>query len=70
MDVRIEAAPMAAEAEIPSVVVTAEVVGLPDKVILVVSQVASFSCPSIAGHSLSAVAPDHNFLGGTALAAA
>lgn len=40
------------------------------KVISLIERVASFSCPSIAGTSISAVAPDYDFIGGTALAAA
>lgn len=37
--------------------------------ISLIERVASFSCPSISGHSLSAVAPDYYFKGGTAEAA-
>lgn len=40
------------------------------KALSLIERAASFSCPSISGHSISAVAPDHNFEGGTALAAA
>lgn len=59
MDVRIEAAAMAADVEI----VTPVVQGVAS-VFLVISafgRVASFSCPSLGSHSISAVAPDLNF---------
>lgn len=59
MDVRIEAAPMAAGAEMTPVVVITTAPS--QRVLALSSQVASFSCPSISGHSLSAVAPDSNF---------
>lgn len=58
MDVRIEAAPMAAEATAvtPSLVVT---VGFKALSKHIAERVASFSCPSMGSHSISAVAPDH-----------
>lgn len=70
MDVRIEAASMAAGAEMPAVVIIAQKVKTPQVILVLSNQVASFSCPSIAGSSLSAVSPDYDFIGGTALAAA
>lgn len=62
MDVRIEAAPMAAQVEVVTPVVIASVnlkalSQMPERV-------ASFSCPSLGSHSISAVAPDHNFMNG------
>ena len=69
MDMRYEAAPMAAEVEVVQAVVTT-VVTIIRKVIMALSQVASFSCPTLGSHSLSAVAPDNYFIGGTALAGA
>ena len=69
MDVKIEAAPMAAEARVAAVVIEITPVALP-RVTVALSAVASSSCPSISGHSISAVAPDHNFiLGGLPKAA-
>lgn len=59
MDVRIEAAPMAADAKITTPVV--QVVASVLQTILALGQVVSFSRPSIGGCSLSAVSPDHNF---------
>lgn len=68
MDVKIEAAPMAAEVEITRVTVKVTA-ALIHKAVLP-KAVASSSCPSISGHSISAVAPDHNtYLGGLANAA-
>jgi hypothetical protein len=66
MDMRYEAAPMGAQAEMPEP--TIQVV---QKVLFVSAiersaLVASFSCPSIAGTSLSAVSPDYTLIGGTA----
>lgn len=69
MDMTFEAAPMTAVAQMNTACVTAQKV-ITHKVISLIERVASMSCPSIAGHSLSAVAPDHIFEGGTALAAA
>ena len=63
MDMRYEAAPMAAEVEVVQAVVTT-VVATIRKVASLIRRVASFSCPSIAGHSLSAVAPDHILMNG------
>lgn len=60
MDVRIEAAPMAADARMATPSVKMNVVSV-NFVTAAPSRVASFSCPSISGHSISAVAPDHNF---------
>lgn len=69
MDMRYEAAPMEATAEMTVASVKAQKV-LHLQVIERDALVASFSCPSIAGSSISAVAPDYDFIGGTALAAA
>lgn len=58
MDVRVEAAPMEARALCPEALAT--VVLLNDSgTFSVTESVASLSCPSIAGHSISAVAPDY-----------
>lgn len=70
MDVRIEATAMVANA----VLVTAEVHAfsagwLTMAIALISEQVASFSCPSLGGVSLSAVSPDLNFMKGTSAAA-
>lgn len=69
MDMRIEAAPMEAAVVMTVVSVVAQKVKS-FKAFALIERVASFSCPSIAGTSLSAVSPDYNFIGGTALAAA
>lgn len=62
MDVKIEAAPMVAEAEIVEpVVTTTEVVNAPDIQANCTPAVASSSCPSMGSHSISAVAPDTYF---------
>lgn len=63
MDMRFEAAPMAANAGLLKAVVMT-VQRFIDKVTVLMAQVASFSCPSIAGTSLSAVSPDYNYFGG------
>ena len=67
MDVRIEAAPMAAETAMVTATVKTVVILCP--VTSLTKRVASFSCPSIGGTSISAVSPDHNYLGGLAAAA-
>lgn len=69
MDILIEAGPVEAKAVMTVASVKAQKVVVP-MALVQYAQVASFACPSIAGHSLSAVAPDHIFEGGTALAAA
>ncbi len=58
MDVRIEAAPMEAGAEMVEATVVAIKVDTPKVILALSSRVASFSCPSVSGHSISAVAPD------------
>ena len=69
MDMRYEAAPMVAQvALLETVVRTIEKVIY--HVTALIARVASFSCPSIAGHSISAVAPDYTNFGGTALGVA
>ena len=70
MDVRIEAAPMAAEAQLIAATVIAVVVATVNYVTSLVRRVASFSCPTLGSHSLSAVAPDYYFKEGLALAGA
>lgn len=65
MDIRIEAAPMVAEVEMTEVVVRTTTV-IAYKAIARNERVAPFSCPSIAGTSISAVSPDYNFIGGQA----
>jgi hypothetical protein len=65
MDVRIEAAPMAADVSLLRAAVTAFKKAI-HKALSLIEAVASFSCPSIGGTSISAVAPDTNFIGGTA----
>ena len=60
MDVRIEAAVATATAQTTEAVVFTTV-SLNYKAFSLVETVASSSCPSISGHSISAVAPDHNF---------
>lgn len=69
MDVKIEAAPMEAVAEMTTASVTAHKVNTPQVILALSSRVASSSCPSIAGTSISAVSPDYDFIGGTAEAA-
>lgn len=69
MDITIEAVSMTADAGILTAVVSA-VKTLVTKALVLVAQVASFARLSIGGTSLSAVAPDHIFEGGTALGAA
>lgn len=69
MDVKIEAAPMAAEATVIAPTVIAQKVVTVPQVISLVKRVASSSCPSMGSHSISAVAPDTNFTGGLAKAA-
>lgn len=56
---------MTAVAQMTTAFVTA-IKQIAHKVIALVERVASFVCPSIAGHSISAVAPDYDFIGGTA----
>lgn len=70
MDVRIGAAPIAAKAEVLTAVAKAVVRHFLDVVVSVIERTAPFSCPSIAGTSLSAVSPDYTRNGGTALGAA
>lgn len=65
MDVRIEAAAMAANVVMIEAIVKVVRI-IRSKVISLIERVASFSCPSIAGTSISAVSPDYNFIGGTA----
>lgn len=60
MDMRIEAAPMEASAEMQEVNLAVKRIATSDAIVGV-ALVASFSCPSVSGHSLSAVAPDHDF---------
>lgn len=68
MDVRIEATVAEAQAVMSEVSVkTVQKVELLGEI--GVSQVASFSCPSIAGTSISAVSPDYTNFGGLAEAA-
>lgn len=69
MDVKIEAACMAADAEMTNTIVRAIAVII-NKVIALITQVASSSCLSIGGTSISAVSPDHILTEGTALAVA
>lgn len=57
---------MAANAEVVTAFVKTIVTATVNKVIALVERVASFSCPSIAGTSLSAVSPDYILIGGTA----
>lgn len=61
MDMRIEAAAMVAEAEMSQRVVVKTVNVERELTFSAPSAVVSFSCPSISGHSISAVAPDHIF---------
>lgn len=70
MDMKIGAAPMTAVAEMQPVIVRVHTEQYL-QVISLIERVAPSSCPSIAGHSLSAVTPDYytNF-GGLAKAAA
>lgn len=65
MDMRYEAAPMAADVELIEAVIRIVTIIL-NKALSLVRRVASFSCPTLGSHSLSAVAPDTNFIGGTA----
>jgi hypothetical protein len=62
MDVRIEAAPMTAEATV--VTPTLEVFEMASVNLKALStqRVASFSCPTLGSHSISAVAPDKTFI--------
>lgn len=69
MDMVFEAAPMVAGIEMVSATVRVQKVET-FKAFALIARVASNPCPSISGHSISAVAPDHNFEGGTAKAAA
>lgn len=69
MDMTFSATPMVAEGAVVAAVIRV-VTNLVHKAISLIERVAPKSCPSIAGSSLSAVAPDNNFRGGTALAAA
>lgn len=52
---------MDAGTEMTPVTITAHKVDTPKVILALSSRVASFSCPSIAGHSISAVAPDAYF---------
>jgi hypothetical protein len=67
MDVRIEAVSMTADVEMTKAIVRA-IVQWFTKALTRVALVASFSCPTLGSHSLSAVAPDNYF--GKELAAA
>lgn len=71
MDVRIGAAPMAAEVSVMKVVVIVTIALVVIAWKTLIERVAPFSVPSIQGHSLSAVAPDSDFniYGGVAVAA-
>lgn len=51
---------MAAHAEVVTAVVKTVVV-IAHQALSLVERAASFSCPSMGSHSISAVAPDHNF---------
>lgn len=69
MDVKIEAAPMEAGTVMVTASVTAHKVITPQVILALSSRVASSSCPSIAGTSISAVSPDYTNFGGLAKAA-
>lgn len=60
MEMTIEAAPMAAEAQMVEAVITV-IITIVQKAIALVTRVASIACPSLGSHSLSAVAPDTHF---------
>jgi len=62
---------MEAGTEMVEASITAQKVDTPKVIVALSSRVASFSCPSLGSHSISAVAPDSYFIeGGLALAAA
>lgn len=67
MDVRIEATAITVTVSLASAVVKA-VTKVYFKALSQIESVASFSCPSLGGTSLSAVSPDHTLMKGTAVA--
>lgn len=69
MDVRIEAAPLAADVVMVEAVIKT-VVTIVRKVTSLVKRVASFSCLSLGGTSLSAISPDAYSFGRTTAARA